>query len=150
MMPTVGDMLVRDILRMQRASARGDKVSALLLNRKIIKKYACHISPKAKIAPTVVFPHPVGIVIGDGAVVGDRCTVYQHVTLGRLHMDVPEYPVVEEGCILYAGSCVFGGARLGAGTIVGSGALVLGGSYAAGSTLVGSPARCVRGGGRPK
>ena len=145
MMPTISDMFASDVARMQRAQARGDKVSLLLIHRKIIRKYSCHISPWARIASTATFPHPTGIVIGDGAVIGEGCTVYQHVTMGRLRKDVAEYPIPDEGRVLYAGSCVLGGARLGAGTVVGANAVVLGGSYGVGSTLVGSPARNARG-----
>lgn len=145
MIPTISEMFARDVARLQRAQARGDRVSLLLTHRKIIRKYSCHISPWSRIAPTVTFPHPTGIVIGDGVVIGEGCTEYQHVTMGRLHKDVAEYPVLDEGCILYAGSCVLGGAHLGAGTVVGANTIVLGGSYGAGSTLVGSPARSARG-----
>ena len=145
MIPTIGELFVRDVTRMQRARDRGDKVSVLYLHRKIIKKYACHISPRAGIAPTVSFPHPVGIVIVDGAIIDDNCVVYQHVTIGRLDKDIAEYPNIGSGCVLYSGSCVLGDAHLGAGTVVGANAVVLGGRYGAGATLVGLPARDVSG-----
>lgn len=144
MIPTIGESFARDVSRMQGARDRGDAISLMLMHRWIIKKYSCHISPKAQIDPSVSFPHPTGIVIGDGVIIGEDCTVYQHVTMGRLQKDAAEYPVLEKGCVVYAGSCVLGDAHLGPGTVVGANAVVLGGSYGPGSTLAGLPAKSVR------
>ena len=145
MIPTAGELFARDVARMHGAWVRGNKLVQLFFHRRIWRRYSCHISPSAQISRSASFPHPVGIVIGDGAVVGEGCTVYQHVTIGRLRREAPEYPVIEDGCVLYAGSCVLGRARLGAGSSVGANSVVLGGGYAPNSVLVGAPARRVGG-----
>lgn len=48
-----------------------------------VSSTGCDISPEAKIGPGLLLNHPVGIVIGCGALVGSRCTILQNVTIGE-------------------------------------------------------------------
>jgi serine O-acetyltransferase len=75
---------------------------------------SCHISVKCKIPKTTVFPHPVGIVIGDGVTIKDYVTIYQNVTLGARKVGGQEYPVIEQGTVIYAGSILVGDYRTNA------------------------------------
>ncbi|MBE9221481.1 hypothetical protein IQ215_02110 [Cyanobacterium stanieri LEGE 03274] len=45
-------------------------------------KYGCYISEKSIIDETVVFPHSVGIVIGEGVVIEENVKIWQNVTIG--------------------------------------------------------------------
>lgn len=86
----------------------------------------CYISPKAEIGGGFRLPHPVGIVIGDHVVIGNRVTVYQNVTLGShgRRGQRRDYPIIEDGVVLYANSVVVGGVCVGRGSIVGANSVV--------------------------
>jgi serine O-acetyltransferase len=73
---------------------------------------------------TVMFPHPVGIVIGDGATIGRNVRIYQNVTLGLTANGVGAYPTIEDGVSIYAGAVVIGGITVGAGAVIGANAFV--------------------------
>src|ERR1035437_7699815 len=42
--------------------------------------FACEIRCSAELGTGLLFPHPTGIVIGEGVVVEDNVTIYQNVT----------------------------------------------------------------------
>ena len=70
---------------------KGNKFLANYYSYKILKKYNCYISPKAEIGKNLSFPHPIGIVIGDGVKIGDNCIIYQNVTIGRKNRDIVKF-----------------------------------------------------------
>jgi serine acetyltransferase len=84
----------------------------------------------------VMFPHPVGIVIGDGAVIGRNVRIYQNVTLGLTQNGVGGYPTIEDDVSIYAGAVVIGGITVGAGSVIGANAIVSR-DVPAGSVVVG-------------
>lgn len=134
------DRIVRDISKMQRAYSKNNKVRYLFYCDAIYRRYGCCISPRATIAPDVVFPHPVGIVIGDGSVVESGCVIYQGVTLGRKNRDAEGYPILQQGCIAYAGASILGSVKLAPGTVIAAGAVVTKGTDIENDILVGIPA----------
>jgi serine O-acetyltransferase len=83
-------------------------------------------------------------VIGETAVGGDDCTIYQGVTLGgtSLHAGAKRHPTLERGVIVGAGAKVLGGFTVGEYAKVGSNAVVLK-AVPAGATAVGNPAHLV-------
>ena len=129
------------IKRLQTASSSNNKLLAILISRHIFYRFGCCISPLAKIAPDVSFPHPIGIVIGEGAEVKSGCVIYQNVTLGRNAVDSTDYPTLEEDCIVYAGAVVVGGVTLRRGTTVAAHSVVLKSNSREGDVLIGSPAQ---------
>ncbi|MCZ7637787.1 MAG: hypothetical protein M5U12_18160 [Verrucomicrobia bacterium] len=106
---------------------------------------ASEISPHALVGLRVRFPHPTGIVIGEGVVIEDEAWVFQQVTLGShgRSAERKEYPVVGRGARLYAGVRVIGGVRVGEMATVGANAVVLD-SIPDGATAVGVPARVLK------
>ena len=93
----------------------------------IQKRFCCQI-PR-RFLNTVKFPHPVGIVIGDGVRIGANCRIYQNVTLGllentRAEHAIDQYPTIEDGVTIYAGAVIAGKVTLGAGAIVGANAVI--------------------------
>jgi serine O-acetyltransferase len=74
---------------------------------------------------TVDFPHPIGIVIASGVVIGKKVTIYQNVTIGRKTVgDESSYPVVCDNVIVYAGAVLIGNITIGARSIIGANAIV--------------------------
>lgn len=56
---------------------------------KIFLKYSCDITPSCKLG-NVIFRHPLGIVIGGGAIINDGVIIHQNVTFGALKFDKTE------------------------------------------------------------
>jgi serine O-acetyltransferase len=100
------------------------------------------IHPGATIGRRVFIDHGFGVVIGETAVIGDECTIYQGVTLGgtSLAKGTKRHPTLERGVIIGAGAKVLGAFTVGEGAKVGSNAVVVK-EVPAGATAVGNPAR---------
>ena len=103
------------------------------------------IHPGATIGRRVFIDHGFGVVIGETAVVGDDCTIYQGVTLGgtSLHTGAKRHPTLERGVIIGAGAKVLGGFTVGEYAKVGSNAVLLK-PVPPGATAVGNPAHIVQ------
>ncbi|MFZ6817552.1 serine O-acetyltransferase [Undibacterium sp. Ji22W] len=103
------------------------------------------IHPGATIGKRVFIDHGFGVVIGETAVIGDDCTIYQGVTLGgtSLTKGAKRHPTLEQGVIVGAGAKVLGGFTVGAGAKIGSNSVVIK-PVPAGATAVGNPAHIVQ------
>src|SRR5215467_9756812 len=103
------------------------------------------IHPGAVIGRRVFIDHGTGLVIGETAVVGDECTIYQGVTLGgtSLSRGAKRHPTLGRGVIVSAGAKVLGGFTVGDGAVVGSNAVLLK-EVPPGATAVGIPARILQ------
>lgn len=103
------------------------------------------IHPGATIGRRVFIDHGFGVVIGETAVVGDDCTIYQGVTLGgtSLTSGAKRHPTLERGVIVGAGAKVLGSFTVGDYAKIGSNAVVVK-PVPAGATAVGNPAHLVR------
>lgn len=102
------------------------------------------IHPGAEIGRRVFIDHGFGVVIGETAVIGDDCTIYQGVTLGgtRLYKGAKRHPTLGRGVVVGAGAQVLGGFTVGDGARIGSNAVVVK-PVPAGATAVGNPARVI-------
>lgn len=102
------------------------------------------IHPAATVGHRVFIDHGHGVVIGETAVIGDDCTIYQGVTLGgtALFRGEKRHPTLEAGVIVGAGAKILGGFTIGTGAKVGSNAVVLK-EVPAGAVVVGNPARLI-------
>lgn len=103
------------------------------------------IHPGATIGRRVFIDHGYGVVIGETAVIGDDCTIYQGVTLGgtSLTKGAKRHPTLESGVIVGAGAKVLGGFTVGAGAKIGSNSVVTK-AVPAGATAVGNPAHILK------
>lgn len=103
------------------------------------------IHPGATIGRRVFIDHGYGVVIGETAVIGDDCTIYQGVTLGgtSLTKGAKRHPTLEAGVIVGAGAKVLGGFTVGEGAKIGSNSVVTK-SVPAGATAVGNPAHILK------
>ena len=101
------------------------------------------IHPGARIGRGVFIDHGMGVVIGETAEIGNRCLLYQGVTLGWTGKDSGKrHPTLEENVVIGAGAKVLGAICIGTNTRVGAGSVVVK-DVAANSTVVGIPGRVV-------
>ncbi len=102
------------------------------------------IHPGATLGERVFFDHAMGTVVGETAVIGDGCTIYQGVTLGgtSLYKGVKRHPTLGRDVVVSAGAKVLGGFAVGDGAKIGSNAVVIK-PVPAGATAVGIPARII-------
>lgn len=101
------------------------------------------IHPGAEIGKGLLIDHGTGVVIGETAVVGDNCTIYQGVTLGGTGKDVGKrHPTIGNGVMIGAGAKVLGPFSVGDNSKIAAGAVVLA-EVPPDSTAVGVPARII-------
>ena len=101
------------------------------------------IHPGAKIGRGVFIDHGMGVVIGETSEIGDRCLLYQGVTLGGTGKESGKrHPTLESNVVVGAGAKVLGGICVGTNTRIGAGSVVVK-NVAANSTVVGIPGRIV-------
>jgi serine O-acetyltransferase len=85
----------------------------------------------------------MGVVIGETAVVGDDCTLYQGVTLGGTGKQRGKrHPTLGNGVVVGVGAKILGAVTIGDGAKIGAGAVVLR-DVPPHTTAVGVPARAV-------
>jgi serine O-acetyltransferase len=101
------------------------------------------IHPGARIGSGVFIDHGMGVVIGETAVIGDHCLLYQGVTLGGTgKQHGKRHPTLKENVVVGAGAKVLGAITVGANTRIGAGSVLLR-DVASDSTVVGIPGRVI-------
>jgi serine O-acetyltransferase len=101
------------------------------------------IHPGAMIGRQMFIDHGTGVVIGETTRIGDRCRLYQGVTLGAKRLEVDEtgrirrgyqrHPTIEDDVTIYAGATI-----LGEDTVIGRGSVVNGSVFVTSSVPAGS------------
>jgi len=101
------------------------------------------IHPGARIGRSVFIDHGMGVVIGETAVIGNHCLLYQGVTLGGTgKQHGKRHPTLKENVVVGAGAKVLGAITVGANTRIGAGSVLLR-DVASDSTVVGIPGRVI-------
>ena len=101
------------------------------------------IHPGAKIGKGVFIDHGMGVVIGETSEIGDRCLLYQGVTLGGTGKEGGKrHPTLQENVVVGAGAKVLGAIEIGSNTRIGAGSVVVK-NVERNSTVVGIPGRVV-------
>ena len=101
------------------------------------------IHPGAQIGQGVFIDHGMGVVIGETAVIGTNCLLYQGVTLGGTGKEHGKrHPTLMNNVVVGAGAKVLGAIKVGENTRIGAGSVVLR-NVDADSTVVGIPGRVV-------
>ena len=101
------------------------------------------IHPGATIGERVFIDHGMGVVIGETAIVGDDCMLYQGVTLGGTGKSRGKrHPTLESNVTVGVGAKILGDVVIGEGARIGGGAVVLR-DVPAHTTAVGIPAKAV-------
>lgn len=102
------------------------------------------IHPGAKIGKGLFIDHGMGVVIGETAIVGDNCTIYQGVTLGGTGKEKGKrHPTLGNNVMIGSGAKVLGPFTVGDNSKIAAGAVVLS-EVPPNSTCVGVPARIVK------
>jgi serine O-acetyltransferase len=101
------------------------------------------IHPGATIGRSVFIDHGMGVVIGETSEIGDRCLLYQGVTLGGTGKDSGKrHPTLANNVVVGAGAKVLGAIEVGANTRIGAGSVVVR-SVEQNCTVVGIPGRVI-------
>ena len=102
------------------------------------------IHPGATIGRGLLIDHGMGVVIGETAVIGDDCTIYQGVTLGGTGKETGKrHPTLGNNVMVGSGAKVLGPFTVGDNSKIAAGAVVLT-EVPPDSTCVGVPARIVK------
>ncbi|MEG0615430.1 MAG: serine O-acetyltransferase EpsC [Oscillospiraceae bacterium] len=102
------------------------------------------IHPGAKIGKGLFIDHGMGVVIGETAVIGDNCLIYQGVTLGGTGKEKGKrHPTLGNNVMVGAGARILGPFKVGDGAKIAANAVVLE-EVPPNCTAVGVPARIVK------
>lgn len=112
----------------------GYKTQARFIAERAHNKTGVDIHPGATISCPFFIDHGTGIVIGETTVIGERCKIYQGVTLGakslskgHLLKDVKRHPTIGNNVTIYANASILGGDTvIGDNTIIGSSVFIVG------------------------
>jgi serine O-acetyltransferase len=139
---------VADALRRSTRLRRFARVGAQLILVRMSRVPGVEIRTVHAIGAGLVTFHPHDIVIGQGARIGRRVTLYNGVTLGarslatdgEVHPTGTRYPTLEDGVIVYSGAKLIGPITIGADSVVAANSVVTR-SFPANSVIAGAPAR---------
>lgn len=124
-------------IKSNKAIKKNKKYKALYYRYRNLKKYSCIIAPSADIGKNLKLPHPMGVIIGRDAKIGNDCTIYQQVTIGQKN---DKFPTIGNNVIIYAGAKIVGDIKIGNNVIIGANAVVIK-DVPDNCTAVGIPAR---------
>ena len=94
----------------------------------------------------VNFPHPIGIVIHPEAIIGEKCVIFQNVTIGQGKYNVDrgrQVPKIGNGTVIYPNSVIVGGIDIGENSIIGAGSIVIK-DIPPNVVVAGNPARIIK------
>ncbi len=119
------------------------KLIARLLSQICRMLTGIEIHPGARIGKSVFIDHGMGVVIGETATIGDKCLLYQGVTLGGTGKETGKrHPTLRENVVVGAGAKILGGIEIGENTRIGAGSVVVS-NVEDNCTVVGVPGRVI-------
>ncbi len=123
---------------------RKNFTTARIISQWARSKTGIEIHPGAKIGKGLFIDHGMGVVIGETAVIGDNCLLYQGVTLGGTGKDKGKrHPTLKNNVLVGAGAKVLGPFTVGNNVKIAANAVVLN-AIPDNCTAVGVPAHIVR------
>ncbi len=118
--------------------------TARIISQWARKKTGIEIHPGATIGKGLFIDHGMGVVIGETAVIGDNCLLYQGVTLGGTGKDKGKrHPTLGDNVLVGAGAKVLGPFTVGSNVKIAANAVVLN-AIPDNCTAVGVPAHIVK------
>lgn len=122
---------------------RGHHLIADWISKRARRKTGIEIHPSAQIGKGVFIDHGMGVIIGETAVVGDYCTIYQGVTLGGTGKDKGKrHPTIGKNVTIGAGAKVLGPFSVGDNSKIAANAVVLSEVPPDSTCVGGSGTRC--------
>jgi len=122
---------------------QGRQSLALFMQSRMSQKFGVDIHPAARFGRGILLDHATGLVVGETAVVGNRVSILQSVTLGGTgKSDGDRHPKIGDGVLISAGAKILGNIVVGEGAKIGAGSVVLK-EVPAHTTVAGVPARIV-------
>jgi serine O-acetyltransferase len=122
---------------------RGLRLPARLISHFGRALTGIEIHPGARIGERFFIDHGMGVVIGETAVIGENCHLYQGVTLGGTSTKrAKRHPTLGKGVVVGAGAKVIGAVTLGDGAKIGAGSVVVT-NVPPNATVVGVPGHIV-------
>jgi serine O-acetyltransferase len=88
----------------------------------LLSLHSSDVSRGAVFGRRLRLPHPINIVVGKGAVVGDDVTICQNVTIG--HTRRGGYPTLGDRVTVFPGAVIVGAITIGDDAIIGPNSLV--------------------------
>ena len=93
---------------------------ALFLQSQMSRQFGIDIHPAARFGHGIMLDHASGLVVGETAVVGNRVSILQSVTLGGTGKeDGDRHPKIGDGVLISAGAKILGNIHVGEGAKVG-------------------------------
>lgn len=90
--------------------------------------YAFHLGPGIKLGAAIDFPHPYGVMVAPGTVIGSRVAIYHQTRIGSNRRwspgDEAFAPTLGDDVVIGGDSRVMGPYRIGEGAVIGVNALV--------------------------
>ena len=125
-----------------RLHLEGHRLLARLFAEAAHRETGIDINPGATIGESCFIDHGTGIVVGETAMIGRRCRLYQGVTLGARSFPRDEagaivrgakrHPTLEDDVVVYANATILGG-----DTVIGRGSEIAGGAFVTASVAEG-------------
>lgn len=139
-------MIASLILRAQQCLfRRGHVRSASILRTVGTIAVSADFGPGMRIGTGLQLPHPVGVTIGFGLVIGDNVSLGAGVTAAARYYDdhgEQTFATICDGAVIGAHAVLVGGVRIGTNAVVGANAVVLS-DVPDNAVVMGVPARQV-------
>ena len=130
--------------RAHKAYLKGHYFIARLISQRAARRTGIEIHPGATIGEGLFIDHGSGVIIGETAIIGKNCTLYQGVTLGGTGKEQGKrHPTLGDNVMVSAGAKVLGSFKIGDNSKIGAGSVVLE-EVPPFSTVVGVPGRVVK------
>ena len=143
---TLPGLLASVLIRAQQCLFRSGHVrSANVVHTACVVLVGADVTPGAVFGRGLYIPHPVGVVIGNSAVLGNHVTLAGGVTIGSRHPDGrgPDgHATIGEGAILSSHAVVLGAITVGENALVAAHSVVSA-DVPDNAVVAGAPARVV-------
>lgn len=114
------------------------------ISQRTARKTGIEIHPGATIGKGLFIDHGHGVVIGETAILGENCTLYQGVTLGGTGKEKGKrHPTLGDNVMVSTGAKILGSFTVGDNSKIGAGSVVLS-EVPPNSTVVGVPGRVIK------
>lgn len=96
------------------------RLTHTLIRNILISKHGIDVGANTQVGRGLRLPHPIGIVLGDGAKIGEGVTIYQNCTIGNKG----GYPIIGCRTTIYPNSVIIGPIKLGKNCVIGANSFV--------------------------